>query len=99
MAEITRGELFSASRPKLSDEETYVAAKDGKVVLSFEALPVAGELPQIQFLAVKFALPNGTTPVLLFDRYAAEFLKTVINHFDEGDWKMTLLSPSGVKPH
>lgn len=91
----TRADVFRDYQPELKDADAVPAIQAGRTVVSFMALPVPDELPNIQFLAVKFVLADGTTETIALDRYAAGFLRTVVQRFDEGDWKMSQETPAG----
>jgi len=90
-----RAAQFEALKPDFPVEELNQALKDGLIVDSFTPLPVPIQSKEIGFLALKFALSDGSFPIVFLDRVSACFLREAIVTFDKRDWKML---DTGDKP-
>ena len=55
-----RGKLFDEKEPGLSDDEVSKEYEDGKIVASFRGKPVVTSPENIGFIAIKFALHDGS---------------------------------------
>ena len=88
-----RGKVFEATEPELTDGEIRKAQDDQKIVLSFKGKPVLASIDEIGFLAVKFALADGTFETVLFDRFAGETLWQLFQSAKQIEWKTAALRP------
>jgi hypothetical protein len=89
-----RGKLFDEKEPELSDEEVSKAYEAGKIAASFKGKPVATSPEDIGFLAVKFALHDGSFSTVLLDYFSARVLRTLIDSADRIGWKTTAVTPA-----
>ena len=99
MTEKTRAEVFEERRPTFTEADVQKALEQNRLVASFDTLPVPLDSGDIQFLAVKFALPDGTNTTLLLDQFAANLLHGLVAHLQQTGWKMTQTLPPGTKPN
>ena len=66
-----RANQFEQFKPILSEEEISNAAKDERVVLSFNGRSIINpETNQIDGFPIKFALLDGSSVVVIFDGYS-----------------------------
>jgi hypothetical protein len=63
------------------------------MALSLTGASVLHPSGAIEFLAVKFALADGSSPVLLLDRIAAAAIKALIDSADRLNWDANSLRP------
>src|SRR4051812_47897050 len=88
-----RGKAFIEHEPKLSNSEIQRALDTDRMALSLAGKPVLHPSGVIQFLAIKIALADGTSPIVLLDRMAAAAMKTVIESADSINWDGNALVP------
>ena len=89
----SRPELFQEDRPDISDQDAGEAAKNGRVVVSFNAHPVLDQERKIVAMAIKWKLGDDSTETILIDRYSADILMLLLERLEENDWKGTNLVP------
>jgi hypothetical protein len=97
MAETPRGRAFDEHEPALSDDEIAQAVESDRAALSLKGKPVLHATGAIQFLAVKFALTDGTFETLLLDRLAANALLALISATNQVDWDGRAMRPGPVR--
>jgi hypothetical protein len=78
MVQTSRGKAFIEQEPEISAQEIEQAKSGRKIAISFKGKPVLQSRTEIGFVAVKFALADGTFPVVLLDRFSAESLRSLI---------------------
>jgi hypothetical protein len=98
MVKSERGKAFEANEPNLSEDEIRSAYESGKIAVSFKGKPVLASTEDIGFLAVKFALADGTATTILLDRMSAEPLAHLIETVKSTQWKTGSMKPKGG-PH
>jgi hypothetical protein len=88
MAETPRGKAFFEFEPIVSDDDIKRALDNEVAVLSLRGKPVPDPKGSgiIQFLAVKFALSDGTSTTVLMDRMAASVLRKLVEAADSINW-------------
>ncbi len=91
--EKTRQQVYRENRPVISDDDARTAAKAGRIITSFNALPVFVEGGKIVAIAVKWKLGDGATETVLIDRYPATILQLLFDRLKENDWSGTVLIP------
>jgi hypothetical protein len=82
-----RGKLFDEKEPELSDDEVSKAYENGKIAASFKAKPVVTTPENIGFIAVKFALHDGSFETVLLDYFSAKVFRSLIDSVDKIGWK------------
>jgi hypothetical protein len=92
-----RGRLFEEKEPELPDDEVSRAHEDGKIVASFKGKPVVTTPEAISFIAVKFALHDGSFATVLLDFFAAQALRSLIETVDRTGWKTVAVTPGGTR--
>jgi hypothetical protein len=92
-----RGKLFDEKEPELSDDEVSKAYEAGKIAASFKGKPVATSPDDIGFLAVKFALHDGSFATVLLDYFSPRVLRTLIDSADKIGWKTAAVIPDGTR--
>ena len=91
--ESERGKLFDEKEPPLSDDEVSKAYEDGKIAASFKGKPVVTSPENISFIAIKFALHDGSFETVLFDYFSARVLRSLIDSVDTIGWKTAAVTP------
>jgi hypothetical protein len=86
-----RGKAFEENEPELTAIEIDAARNAGKYVVSFKGMPVLSSVEVIGFLAVKFALSDGSFTTIVLDRLAAEGLWTLIDGPKKLGWRTDAL--------
>lgn len=95
-----RADLFDAQRPSLSEDEIAEAMLLNHRVISVEMLPVMSTPTEIGALAVKFALGDGTSTVLLLDAHVCEAVAGIVNDLSAVRWQMhDSVVIAGTKPN
>jgi hypothetical protein len=89
----SRKQAFDESVPEMTDAEIEDALKAGRVAVGFRGEPVMITQKEIGFIALKFAVAEGDTQVLLLDQFAARVLHKLIGTANELDWKSDSLMP------
>ena len=97
MLRTVRAKEFAKFEPSLSVAEIKAANAGKKTTLSLRAMPIPISTEEIGFVAVKFALDDGTLPVLLLDRIAANALLTALQTANEIDWKTAAVKPGPAR--
>jgi hypothetical protein len=92
-----RGKAFEEHEPNLSEAEISQAMDSDRVILSLKGTPVLHPTGAIQFLAVKFALADGSFETVLFDRMDAAALKSLVDAADRMNWDGNLLRPGPAR--
>src|SRR3984893_9731523 len=69
--------------PSLSDDEVSAAYENGKIAASLKGKPLATSPENIGFIAVKFALHDGSGATGLWDYFSARALATLIGSVDK----------------
>jgi hypothetical protein len=98
MANTPRGKAFEDFEPEFSQEEADAAHDAARIVTSFAHKPVMDSKGNIGFLALKLALYDGSSEIILLDRFSAEILHHLIQTAKTLDWKADALK-SGNVPH
>jgi hypothetical protein len=88
-----RGKAFIDQEPSLSDDEITHARETGKYAVSFKGMPVLISSEDIGFMAIKFALADGTFETVLLDQLAGEALWQLLESVKQIDWKTKALKP------
>jgi hypothetical protein len=94
-AKTPRGKAFDEHEPELTDAEIEPARAGGKIAISFKGKPVLQSMTDIEFLAVKFALADGSFEVVLLDQFSARALGTLIDAVNRLEWKTDAVRPKG----
>ena len=95
MTTSARRKAFDETVPTLTDKEIDAALKAGNVTISFRGEPVMLSQNEIGFIALKFAITDGDTGVIVLDEFAARTLHGLIGKVNEADWKADkLLKPT-----
>jgi hypothetical protein len=76
-----RAKLFDEKEPALSDDEVSKAYEDGKIAAKEK--PVVTSLENIGFIAIKFALHDGSFEAVLLDYFSARVLRSLIDPVDK----------------
>jgi hypothetical protein len=85
---IERGKAFLAHEPEVTVEDVERAKHEGKNVMSFKTKPVLSSTGEnVESVAVKFALSDGTTTTVLMDRFVGEALWSLLTNVKRIDWK------------
>jgi hypothetical protein len=92
-----RRRLFDDKEPEFSDDEVSTAYGDGKIVASFKGKPVVTTPESISYLAVKFALHDGSFATVLLDFFAAQILRGLIETVDNTGWKTAAVVPDSTR--
>ena len=92
-----RGKLFDEKEPELSDDEVSKAYENGKIAASFKAKPVATTPENIGFIAVKFALHDGSFETVLLDYFSARVFRSLIDSVDKVGWKTAPVVPDETR--
>lgn len=92
-----RGKLFDEKEPSLSDDEVSAAYEEGKIAASFKGKPVVTSPENIGFIAVKFALHDGSFGTVLLDYFATRALTALIDSVDKIGWKTTAVMPDWTR--
>jgi hypothetical protein len=92
-----RGKLFDEKEPSLSDDEVSEAYETGKIAASLEGKPVVTSPENIGFIAIKFALHNGSFAIVLLDYFSARALAGLIDSVDKIGWKTTAVIPDATR--
>lgn len=79
---------FADNVPSLDEVDALVALKAGRAVISWSALPITVDAPDIMGIALKFAFANDTFETIVIDRYAADLLRQLFGKLDTADWKI-----------
>jgi hypothetical protein len=82
-----RATIFNEKEPEFSDDEVSRACEAGKIAASFKGKPVATSPEDISYVAVKFALHDGSFATVLLDYYSAQLLRGLIDSVDKMSWK------------
>lgn len=90
-----RAAAFEESRPTITEQEVWDAAKRDSLVLSFNALPISKESGKVDFLGIKMMLADGTAKIVLFDRYSCSVLCGLAGTLEKGQWMVHQSTPSG----
>jgi hypothetical protein len=88
-----RGKLFDENEPALSDDEVSTAYEDGKIAASFKGKPVVTSPENIGFIAIKFALHDGSFETVLLDYFSARVLRSLIDSVDAIGWRTAAVAP------
>ncbi len=97
MAKTPRGKAFDEFEPDLDNDEVKQALDSERAVLSLKGKPVLHESGVIQFLAVKFALADGTFSTVLLDRLAASALTSLVDAANTVNWDGGALKPGSAR--
>ena len=81
-----RGKAFEEHEPNLGEPEITRAIDSGRIALSLKGMPVLHPTGIIQFVAVKFALADGSFTIVAVDQMGATALKTLIDAADRVNW-------------
>ena len=92
-----RGRVFEEKEPEFSDEEVITAREEGKIAASFKGKPVATTPESISYIAVKFALHDGSFATLLLDRFSAQLLRSLIETVDNIAWQTAGAIPDATR--
>jgi CheY-like chemotaxis protein len=92
-----RGKLFEEKEPSLSDDEVSAAYENGKIAASLKGKPLATSPENIGFIAVKFALHDGSFATVLLDYFSARALATLIGSIDKIGWKTAQVLPDETR--
>ncbi len=92
-----RGKLFEQKEPSLSDDEVSAAYENGKIAASFKGKPLATSPENIGFIAVKFALHDGSFATVLLDYFSARALATLIGSVDNIGLKTAPVIPDETR--
>ena len=92
-----RGKLFDEKEPELSDDEVARAYEDGKIAASFKGKPVVTSPENIGFIAIKFALHDGSFETVLLDYFSARVLRSLIDSVDKIGWKTAAAKPGETR--
>jgi hypothetical protein len=92
-----RGKAFVEQEPELSEHEIERAKEERKIAISLRGKPVLLSVKEIGFIAVKFALADGTSQTVLLDRLSAAALRKLIQSVEGIDWKTDAVRPRGPK--
>jgi hypothetical protein len=92
-----RGKLFDNKEPELSDHEVSKAYEDGKIAASFKGKPVVTSPEQTGFIALKFALHDGSFETPLSDYFSARVLRSLIDSVDKIGWKTASMMPDDTR--
>ena len=92
-----RGKLFEEKEPSLSDDEVSAAYENGKIAASLRGKPLATSPKNIGFIAVKFALHDGSFATVLLDYFSARALATLIGSIDKIGWKTAQVLPDETR--
>jgi hypothetical protein len=92
-----RGKLFEEKEPSLSDDEVSAAYENGKIAASLRGKPLATSPENIGFIAVKFALHDGSFATVLLDYFSARALATLIGSVDKIGWKTAPVLPDETR--
>lgn len=90
MAQTARGQAFEKYEPGLTTDEIITARDIGKNALSLRGKPILAPPDRIGFIAVKFALADGTTPTILLDEMAGRALWRLLQTANEFQWTAKL---------
>jgi hypothetical protein len=93
MAQTERGKEFEGREPLLNDDEIVRAAETAQIVASLKGKPVVGPRGDIGYIAVKFALYDGSFVTMLFDRVAASAFAAHVQSADRINWDGNALKP------
>jgi hypothetical protein len=97
MTKTPRGMAFDEREPELTDAEIQRARVEGKIAISFKGKPVLQSMNDIGFLAVKFALADGSFEVVLLDQFSARALGKLIDTVNGLEWKTDAVRPKGLQ--
>jgi len=97
MVQTPRGKAFVEGEPEISAQEIEQAKSGEKIAVSFKGTPVLASINDIGFIAVKFALADGTFPVVLLDRFSAAALRQLIQAVEQIEWKTDAVRPKGSR--
>jgi hypothetical protein len=79
---------FADNVPSLDEVDALRALKAGRTVISWSALPITVETPDVMGVALKFAFANATFETIVIDRYAADLLGKLFGDLETADWKI-----------
>lgn len=96
MSQTERGKAFDANEPNLDAPEMQAAYDKGSIAISLRGKPMLHESGIIQFLAVKFALVDGSFETILLDRMSASALRALIAAADKVNWDGNAMRPGGT---
>jgi hypothetical protein len=84
----------------LSEDEIAEAIEAKREVVGVEMLPVMSTPTDIGALAVKLALADGSSTVMLIDARACQSIADIINDLTETGWQMQdCVTILGTKPN
>jgi hypothetical protein len=95
----SRADEFNRKRPQVTETDIIKAAAAKRVVVSFNAFPVAPKPPNVEAMAVKFLLGDGKTVTLLVDPFACDVLRQMGETMNKATWKVTVASQPPQKLH
>jgi hypothetical protein len=87
MTQPTRRQAFERAQPKIVNAEVQTALDAGHAAISFAGEPVMISKDEIGFIALKFAVLDGDTRVVLLDQFAARVLQRLLDTANKADWK------------
>jgi hypothetical protein len=91
--EKTRQEIFHENRPAMDEQDALDAARQERVVTSFNFHPVLVRDGIVAAIAIKWVLGNGNTETVLIDRFPAEILRMLFEDLNKNNWTGTILVP------
>jgi hypothetical protein len=94
-----RARIFHDLKPAIEEADIVKAARDHKVVVSFNAFPVLGEADCVTGLAVKLAFGDGGADTVIFDPMSGEMLRTVLELLKKARWQNIDPALSSPKSH
>jgi|SRR5712672_857534 len=94
----TEADTFTRNCPDISEGDAVQAAKDGRIIQSFNAHPVSERDGTYQALAVKLKFSNGTTETVLIGRYSALVLGMLFSQLEANKWTELVTLQPGATP-
>lgn len=88
-----RGKTFEQHTPTLDPAEMATAFASGHAAISLAGHPMLAATGIIEYLAVKFALEDGSFVTVLLDEMSAGALKALVEAADSVNWDGNTLRP------